>query len=158
MTLLGRIQRVEGKRLMLAPDLSLKLAQADQFFDQRLRPIIDGYIAAAGADAPADDREAFTFEPPMPEEVDLAAAGIASVVWASGYARNYGWIDFPITDDLGFPKQRRGASDVPGLYFLGSLWQHSLVSATLFGPTVDGPPLLARMGLTPGRRSAVSPQ
>ena len=67
-------------------------------------------------------------------------------MWACGYARDYSWIDFPILDEQGLPKQRRGASEVPGLYFLGSLWQTSLASATLFGPTVDGPPLRAQMG------------
>ena len=124
----------------------INLAGADQFFDERLRSTIDGYIEKAGVDAPPDDREVFTFAPPVPEEIDLAKAGISSVVWASGYSRDYGWIDFPIVDEQGFPKQRRGASEVPGVYFLGSLWQISLVSATLFGPMVDGPPLLAQMG------------
>ncbi len=37
-------------------------------------------------------------------------------------------------------------TDVPGLYFLGLLWQHTQGSATLFGPTVDGLHLAARMG------------
>ena len=39
------------------------------------------------------------------------------------------------------------ASDIPGLSFIGLLWQHSQASATLFGPTIDAPHLAARMGL-----------
>ena len=31
---------------------------------------------------------------------------------------------------------------MPGLYFLGLLWQHSQASASLLGPTLDGPYLL----------------
>jgi putative flavoprotein involved in K+ transport len=149
MTLLGRIQQVDGERLVLAPDLPVNLARADAFFDERFRPILEGYIEQAGIEAPPDDREAFTFEPPSPPELDLAGAGISTVIWATGYSRDYGWIDVPIVDEFGFAKQRRGVSaDVPGLYFLGALWQHSLVSATLFGPTVDGPALVEAMGLT----------
>jgi hypothetical protein len=34
--------------------------------------------------------------------------------------RTSGWIDLPILDETGFPKQRRGVTDVPGLHFLGS--------------------------------------
>jgi hypothetical protein len=36
---------------------------------------------------------------------------------------------------------------VPGLYFLGLLWQHTQASATLFGPRLDARHLIAKMGL-----------
>ena len=79
--------------------------------------------------------------------MDLRAEGITSVLWATGYRMDHSWIDAPITDAQGIPRQHRGVSDIPGLYFIGLLWQHSQASATLFGPTVDGPYLAARMGL-----------
>jgi putative flavoprotein involved in K+ transport len=69
------------------------------------------------------------------------------VLWTTGYRPDFGWIDLPILDDMGFPKQRRGVTGVPGLYFLGLLWQHTQASATLFGPTLDAPYLLDAMGL-----------
>jgi putative flavoprotein involved in K+ transport len=53
----------------------------------------------------------------------------------------------PILDEYGFPRQRRGVSEVPGLYFLGLLWQHTQASATLFGPRLDARHLIAEMGL-----------
>jgi hypothetical protein len=34
---------------------------------------------------------------------------------------------------------------VPGLYFVGLLWQHSQASASLVGPSLDGPPLVRHM-------------
>jgi putative flavoprotein involved in K+ transport len=149
MTLLGRIRGLDGRTLLLDADLPRNLAKADQWFDLRLRPLIDGFIAKAQVDAPPDDREPFTYEPPVLQEVNVAAAGITAVVWATGYSRDYGWIDLPITDEHGFPRQTAGASDVPGLFFLGSLWQTSIVSATLFGPMVDGPAVLGSMGIGP---------
>jgi putative flavoprotein involved in K+ transport len=111
---------------------------------------MDGFIERAGIDAPPDDREPFAFEPPVQAELDLARTGIGTVLWTTGYDRDYGWIDAPIFDDLGFPRQVDGATEVPGLFFLGSLWQRNQVSATLFGAAVDGRRLAVRMGLPAG--------
>jgi putative flavoprotein involved in K+ transport len=147
MVLLGRIERVEGERLHLVPGLSASLARANALFDERFRPLIDRFIEAAGIDAPPDDRRPVDYEPPEPATVDLDDAGISTVIWATGYQLDYGWIELPILDEYGFPRQQRGVSDVPGLYFLGLLWQHTQASATLFGPRLDAPYLIAHMGL-----------
>ena len=103
MTLIGRIQAADGERLTLADDLPTKLAFADAFFAERFQPQFDAYIERAGIDAPPDEREAVAFEPPVPRTLDLAAEGIASVLWTTGYVRDYGWIAAPIADELGFP-------------------------------------------------------
>lgn len=60
---------------------------------------------------------------------------------------DHGWIDLPIFDEQGFPRHRRGVTDVPGLYFLGLIWQHTQASATLFGPRLDGPHIAEHLGL-----------
>jgi putative flavoprotein involved in K+ transport len=147
MTLLGRIVRVDGERLVLARDLAANLARADRFFDERFRESIDAFIAQTAPDTPPDDRRPFEFEPPDPSEIDLAGEDITSVVWTSGYRLDYGWIDAPITDELGIPRQKRGVTEIPGLYFIGLLWQHNQLSATLFGPGQDGPHIAAAMGV-----------
>ena len=147
MTLLGRIERVEGERLHLAGDLPANLAWADRFFDERLRPLFDQLIERSGIGAPPDDRQPFSYEPEVLGELDLEAAGIGSVLWTTGYRRDYGWIDLPILDELGLPRQRRGVSEIPGLFFLGLLWQHTQSSATLGGPAIDGLHLAEAMGL-----------
>jgi putative flavoprotein involved in K+ transport len=145
MTLLGRIERVDGERLHLAPDLSANLARADRFFDERFRGLFDTFIERAGIDAPPDDRQSFAYEPPQPSEIDLDKEGISTVIWTTGYRRDYDWIDLPILDEQGFPRQKRGVTDVPGLYFLGLLWQHTQASATLFGPNLDAGHLAEHM-------------
>jgi putative flavoprotein involved in K+ transport len=146
-TLLGRIESIEGGTLRLAPDLPKNLAIADGFFDARFRPIVEQYIERAGIDAPPDDREAFTYEPPVLETLDLTSAGISTVIWTTGYRLDYGWVDIPILDDFGFPRQHLGVSDVPGLYFLGLLWQRNQGSATLFGVGPESLQLARAMGL-----------
>jgi putative flavoprotein involved in K+ transport len=146
-TLLGRIERVEGERIRLAPDLRVNLARADAFFDDRFRGLFDTFIDRAGIDAPPDDTRRETFEPRQIAELDLAESGIGCVIWASGFGRDYDWIDLPIVDDAGHPRQVRGETDVPGLYFLGLLWQYNQASATLFGPVVDARHLAERMAI-----------
>jgi putative flavoprotein involved in K+ transport len=147
MTLLGRIQAVDGARLRLAPDLAVNLGWADRFFDERFRGLFDAFIERAGIDAPPDDRVPFDFEPPVLAEIDLERAGIATIVWTTGYRLDYGWVDLPIFDELGFPRQVGGASEVPGLFFLGSLWQSTQASSTLFGIGIDARRLAGAMGL-----------
>lgn len=146
-TLLHRIERIEGECLHLRPGLSTTLAAVDALFDQRFRPLIDRLIDAAGIEAPPDDRRPDDFEPPEVTTLDLRETGITTVIWATGYGLDYSWLAMPILDEYGFPRQRRGVSDVPGLYFLGLLWQHTQASATLFGPRLDAPHLVAEMGL-----------
>ena len=48
---------------------------------------------------------------------------------------------------MGFARQVRGVTEVPGLYLIGSLWQHDQTSATLFGVDRDARILAERMGL-----------
>ncbi len=147
LTLMGHLESVDGHRLTVAPDLGARLRRAEAFFDEFVRPPIDAYIARAGIDAPPGSVEHEPYDPPERTDLDLRAEGITSVLWATGYRMDHSWIDAPISDAQGIPRQQRGVSEIPGLYFIGLLWQHSQASATLFGATVDTPYLAARMGL-----------
>ncbi|MDH4075782.1 MAG: hypothetical protein OEW29_07565, partial [Acidimicrobiia bacterium] len=59
-----------------------------------------------------------------PDELDLARAGIRTVVWATGYRRAYPWLAVPVCDGRSEIVQRRGVTPVPGLYVLGQRFQH----------------------------------
>jgi putative flavoprotein involved in K+ transport len=147
-TLLGRIEAIDGERVRLGHDLPANLAAADRFFDERFRSMIDGFIDAAGIDAPANEPAApVEFEPVVIEELDLAQAGISTVLWTTGYRQDLGWIEPSITDEMGFARQSRGVTAVPGLFLIGSLWQHDQASATLFGLPRDARVLAGLMGL-----------
>jgi putative flavoprotein involved in K+ transport len=56
---------------------------------------------------------------------------VGVVVWATGYRPDYAWIDIPGVVREGHVVQRRGVTEVPGLYFLGLSWQHTRGSALL---------------------------
>jgi putative flavoprotein involved in K+ transport len=146
-TLLGHLDAVDGATLRLRPDLAAGLSCADRYFDERFRPLIDPYIERAGIDAPPDDRRPFEFEPAEQPTVNLADAGISTVIWACGYGLDFGWLDLPILDENGTPRQTRGVTEIPGLYFLGLPWQHTMISSTLVGLGADAQHLAAHMGL-----------
>lgn len=142
--LAGRFLEADGERATFAPDLADNLAFADQWFDQRVRELVDTYAERAGIEVTDDDRAWPTYEPPELTELDLARAGISTVLWTTGYAPDYGWLDLPIMDEFGVPNQVRGISDVPGLTFLGLLFQHNNGSANLAGVAVDAAYLASR--------------
>ena len=141
----GRLAAVEGERVAFAPDLAANLAFADAFFDERLRGPIDTFIERSGAVGGPDDREAFAFEPPQVDTMDLAAERVGSVIWTTGYRFDAGWIGLPILDTFGTPDHLRGVSRATGLYFLGLPWQRDQASATLFGVASDGNDLMERI-------------
>lgn len=147
-TLLGRIAGIDGERISLAGDLRANLASADRFFAEKFQEACDKIIRAAGLDCPPAEESAPTeYEPQVIETLDLRAKGIGAVLWTTGYAQDFAWIDLPITDEWGFVRQRHGVSEVSGLFLLGSLWQVDQTSATLVGLPRDARLLAARMGL-----------
>jgi len=145
MQLAGRLQAADGELVTFADDLAKQLVRADRFFDDHLRDLIETFVDKAGLDVPPDDRVPFTYEPRAITELDLESAGVSTIIWATGYALDYGWIEAPIFGERGYPRNDRGASELPGLYFLGLLWQHTQASATLVGPALDGPYLAERL-------------
>jgi len=66
-------------------------------------------------------------------ELDLAEAGITSIVWATGFRQDYGWLEVDAFDAVGRPVQQRGVSKEPGVYFLGLPWQSRRGSTFIWG-------------------------
>jgi putative flavoprotein involved in K+ transport len=147
MQLAGHLLAAEGERVTFANDLPAQLVHADRFFDDHLRDLIETFIDRANLDVPPDDRVPFDYEPRALTELDLGSAGVSTILWATGYDLDYGWINAPIFGERGYPRNERGVTEIPGLYFLGLLWQHTEGSATLVGPALDGPYLAERLGM-----------
>ena len=62
---------------------------------------------------------------------DGASLAPRTVIWATGFTRDHGWIDVPVFGDGGAPIHDRGVTPARGLYFLGLPWQHTRGSALL---------------------------
>jgi putative flavoprotein involved in K+ transport len=56
---------------------------------------------------------------------------VRTVIWSTGFRSDYSWIHPPGVFSDGRVAQRRGVTEVPGLYFLGLSWQHTRGSALL---------------------------
>ena len=66
-------------------------------------------------------------------DLNLAEAGITSIVWATGFAVDYSWLQVDAFDEAGKPKHQRGVSAEPGVYFLGLPWQSRRASSFIWG-------------------------
>lgn len=151
MVLLGRLVGVQGRTLMLAPDLAEKLAAGDEWFND-FKKAVDAHVSKTGMNVPEE-----TASVPAPgepnevldpiREVDLDTAGIRSIVWATGHRFNYDWVHLPVFNDGGEPIHNRGVAELPGIYFLGLRWLYRLRSSflALSGPGEDAEYLATRI-------------
>jgi len=73
------------------------------------------------------------FAAPQLGEIDLAAADITSVIWATSYKFDFSIVRLPVLDADGFPLQQRGVSNYPGLFFVGLPWLHNAKSGLMYG-------------------------
>ncbi len=121
----GRLTAADGYRVRFADDLPTTTAAAERRL-RRTLAAIDGHVRAAGLRgevlAPADIHPVRV--PPGPAELDLRAAGISTVIWATGFDYRYPWLRVPVHDADGEIKQYRGATDAPGLYTVGLRFMH----------------------------------
>lgn len=125
MKLYGAFKGVEGTRLLFEPDLTRNLDEADRSYNN-IRELVDKHIREQNIDAPAEPPYVAPWRPEQdPQELDYAAAGITSVIWAIGFTPDYRWIELPLFDGRGHPVHRRGVTPVPGAYFLGLSWQNT---------------------------------
>ena len=137
MTLVGRTEAFEDGVMRFATDLADNLAQGDANYLSVLDEA-DAYVARNGLDLP-EEPEARIIEPD-PEcvtdpilELDLAQAGVTSIIWATGFAVDYSWLKVDAFDEQGRPKHQRGISAEPGIYFLGLPWQSRRGSSFIWG-------------------------
>ncbi|MFI6565089.1 flavin-containing monooxygenase [Streptomyces sp. NPDC050534] len=135
--LVGMTASYDDGVLRFAPDLAANIALGDAKYLALLQAA-DAYVERNGLDFP-EEPEAHVLAPD-PEcvtdpllELDLAAAGVTSIVWATGFAADYSWLEVDAFDENGRPDQRRGVSCEPGVYFLGLPWLSRRGSSFIWG-------------------------
>ncbi|MFK3602416.1 FAD-dependent oxidoreductase [Pseudomonas sp. AP19] len=109
--------------MTFAPGLADNVAEGDRAYFDVLRDA-DAYIEANGL--------AFPLEPqawellPDPDclvnpilSLDLAEAGVTSILWATGFTFDFSWLKVDAFDEKGEPFHKRGISAQSGIYFLG---------------------------------------
>jgi len=144
--LVGRLQGGEGTRLRFAADLAETTARADERLTGLLARI-DAYARAVGLDdeiEPRRDMPAIRSTEPT-TEMDLAAAGIRSIVWAVGYRRSYPWLHVPVLDAAGEIRHVAGTTTAPGLHVVGMRMQTRRNSTFIDGVRHDAAAVVARV-------------
>jgi putative flavoprotein involved in K+ transport len=144
----GRLAGVERERAAFDDDLIATTAASDVKLAQVLMRI-DAFISRTGANAP-EPRE--TFEPTWPSALgarkttlDLRAARIDTVIWATGFVRRYPWLRVPVFDEHGDIRHWGGVTAVPGLFVIGMHFQRSRKSAFIDGVGADAAYLAERI-------------
>lgn len=137
MTLVGRTNSYSNGVVGFAPDLVKNLADGDANYLSVLNEA-DAYIARNGLDLP-EEPEARVIEPDADcvsnpvSELNLAEAGVTTIIWATGFSLDYSWLKVDAFDEAGKPKHQRGVSTESGVYFLGLPWQSRRGSSFIWG-------------------------
>jgi putative flavoprotein involved in K+ transport len=140
-TLVGRTQGYEDGVLRVDADLVANIAAGDANYLSLLQEA-DDYVAREALDLPAEP-EAYVIPPEascMTDPVlslDLAQAGITTVIWATGFKQDFSWLDVDTFGPTGKPLHDRGVATAPGVYFIGLPWLSMRGSAFIWGVWVD---------------------
>jgi len=132
----GRLAGFHRGRALFADDLRTTVVGADD----RMRHVldrIDVHVEASGGAQVERDHLPDLRLPDGPRELDLARERISTVIWATGYRRDYRWLHLPVLDGGGELEHRRGITPVPGLYALGLKFQHRKSSHQISGVSRD---------------------
>jgi putative flavoprotein involved in K+ transport len=119
--LVGRWAAVRDGRALFSGGLRNVFSLADLKME-RLLDTFDAWAQTAGRAAGADPPERFP-STRVPEstrlQLDLRSGEIRTILWATGFRPDYGWLDVPVLDAKGRLEHDGGVLDRPGLYALG---------------------------------------
>lgn len=149
-TLVGLTKAFEGGKVSFQTDLADNIAKGDENY-LSLLDAADAYIERNGLDLPEEPEARYFL--PQPEcvskpilELDMAQAGITSIIWATGFAVDYSWLQVNAFDGNGKPKHQRGVSSEPGVYFIGLPWLSRRGSTFIWGVWHDAKHIADHIG------------
>ena len=161
MKLVGLTAGYENGILRFAPDLGDNIRRSDANYLSVLREA-DAYADRNGLDLPPEP-EAHEIGPD-PDcmtnpilELDLKKARITTILWATGYALDFGWLKVDAFDENGRPKHQRGVSAERGVYFLGLPWLSRRGSSFIWGVWHDARFIADQIGIQHSYRAYKSP-
>ena len=117
----GRLAMIRDGRALFSGGLRNVFSLADLKLN-RLLDSFDEWALTSGRDGEfsAPERPSPTRVPASARlQLDLAGGEIKTVVWATGFQPEYGWLDVPVLDEKGRLRHEGGVTGSPGLYALG---------------------------------------
>ncbi|MEI4487867.1 NAD(P)/FAD-dependent oxidoreductase [Frigidibacter sp. MR17.14] len=150
-TVLGLTEGCDDGVLRIADDLAANIAEGDRAYLEVLAEA-DAYVARNGLDLPPEP-EAWEMLPdpaciraPL-RSLDLAAEGVGTIIWATGFRFDFGWLQVAAFDETGQPLHRRGISAEPGVYFLGLPELTNRASSFIYGCYYDAKYIATHIGV-----------
>jgi putative flavoprotein involved in K+ transport len=141
----GRLEGFRGTQALFSHGLRESVADAERRM-RRVLDQIDEHIEHAHG-------RAWAFATDRPSDVKVGAGsrsfdlavGFSTVIWATGYRREYPWLHVPALDPTGEIVHDRGVTPVPGLYALGLRFQYRRSSHFIGGVGADAAFLAERL-------------
>ncbi|MDD1953689.1 MULTISPECIES: NAD(P)/FAD-dependent oxidoreductase [Pseudomonas] len=136
-TLVGLTRAFDQGVVSFEANLAENIARGDENY-LALLDAADDYIARNGLDLPEEPEARHMLPDPQCLtqpilELDLAKAGVTSIIWATGYSTDYSWLKVDAFKPDGKPQHQRGVSREPGIYFVGLPWLSRRGSAFIWG-------------------------
>ena len=136
--IVGRMTGASGHEAYFSDNLADSIGHAEQKMHGMLDRI-DLHLSCLRLTRafPAEPRPRAVAVPTTPPAVNLRDRGVNTVVWATGYRRDYPWLHIPVLDATGEIMHRGGVTPRPGLYVLGLQFMRRRNSAFLDGVGAD---------------------
>ena len=139
-SLVGRVAGIRDSTALFSGSLRNVCALADLKMN-RLLDRIDEWAEendVNGDIAPVERFDNTQVEDSPPLQLDLEAAGIKTVLWATGFRPNYSWLEVPVLDRKGRIRHDGGVvEDAPGMYLMGTQFLRKRKSALIDGAGDD---------------------
>jgi putative flavoprotein involved in K+ transport len=141
--LVGRWSAVRDGHALFSGALRNHVALADLKMNRLLDTFDEWANTHEGAGGSPPERFEPTRAPAVPQlSLDLRTGEIRSILWATGFRPDYGWLDVPVLDDKGHLRHDGGIVDAPGLYALGLPVLRRRKSSFIIGAEADARDLI----------------
>lgn len=145
--LVGRLAGIQDGKAQFSGSLGNQCALSDLKMN-RLLDTIDEWATRNGLDGEVEPPH--RFEPTRvaatpPLGMDLASGAIRTIIWATGYRPDYGWLDVPVFDRKGRIRHDGGVVEAPGMYVMGLQFLRRRKSALIDGAGDDARELSAHL-------------
>ena len=145
----GHLTAIDAHRLYFDDDLVKTVAAADAKLASllsRLDRIADLTGLAEHVEEPEPFEPLWPAFVDAPTDLDIRAAGVNTIVWATGYRRNYSWLKLPLLDAQGELRHHAGVTPCAGVYAIGLPFQRTRKSAFIDGVGRDARALAGDIG------------
>jgi len=136
-TLVGLTAGYEDGTLTFSDDLAANIAKGDEDYLAVLDEA-DAYAERNGLDLPEEPEARVILPDPdclknPIRSLNLAEEGITTILWATGFAYDFSWLQVDAFDEKGQPQHERGVSSEQGIYFIGLPWLSRRGSSFIWG-------------------------